>query len=73
MFSIFEFIHKDTNIIDIICDLIYLYKIRFKIVFNDVYILAQVMKLHHAGWDAYYTGYCFVKIIQIMKVFSGHR
>ncbi|XP_050428249.1 pre-piRNA 3'-exonuclease trimmer-like isoform X2 [Adelges cooleyi] len=29
------------------------------------------MKLHHAGWDAYYTGYCFVKIIHITKNFSS--
>ncbi|XP_025195413.1 pre-piRNA 3'-exonuclease trimmer-like [Melanaphis sacchari] len=28
------------------------------------------MKLHHAGWDAYYTGYCFVKMIHIIKSFS---
>lgn len=25
------------------------------------------MKLHHAGWDAYYTGYCFIKMIDIFK------
>ncbi|XP_015363248.1 PREDICTED: poly(A)-specific ribonuclease PARN-like [Diuraphis noxia] len=30
----------------------------------------QDMKLHHAGWDAYYTGYCFVKMIHIIKSFS---
>lgn len=30
----------------------------------------QDMKLHHAGWDAYYTGYCFVKMIYIIKSFS---
>ncbi|KAF0762846.1 pre-piRNA 3'-exonuclease trimmer-like [Aphis craccivora] len=30
----------------------------------------QDMKLHHAGWDAYYTGYCFVKMIHIIKSLS---
>lgn len=25
------------------------------------------MKLHDAGWDAYYTGYCFVKMMYIIK------
>ncbi|XP_026806349.1 pre-piRNA 3'-exonuclease trimmer-like isoform X1 [Rhopalosiphum maidis] len=30
----------------------------------------QDMKLHHAGWDAYYTGYCFIKMIHIIKSFS---
>lgn len=34
------------------------------------YILAQNMKLHHAGWDAFYTGYCFVKMIHIITNFS---
>ncbi|XP_008185451.2 pre-piRNA 3'-exonuclease trimmer [Acyrthosiphon pisum] len=31
----------------------------------------QDMKLHHAGWDAYYTGYCFVRMIHIIKSFSS--
>lgn len=35
------------------------------------YVLAQDMKLHHAGWDAYYTGYCFVKIIHFIKNVSS--
>uniref|UniRef100_A0A2S2NIE9 Uncharacterized protein n=1 Tax=Schizaphis graminum TaxID=13262 RepID=A0A2S2NIE9_SCHGA len=38
--------------------------------FLYIYILAQDMKLHHAGWDAYYTGYCFIKMIHIIKSFS---
>lgn len=25
------------------------------------------MKFHDAGWDAYYTGYCFVQMIKIVK------
>ncbi|VVC45143.1 Ribonuclease H-like domain,Ribonuclease CAF1 [Cinara cedri] len=31
----------------------------------------QKMKLHHAGWDAYYTGYCFIKIVHIIKNMSN--
>ncbi|KAL4096600.1 hypothetical protein QTP88_021521 [Uroleucon formosanum] len=31
----------------------------------------QDMKLHHAGWDAYYTGYCFVRMVNIIKRFSS--
>ncbi|XP_050534815.1 pre-piRNA 3'-exonuclease trimmer-like isoform X2 [Daktulosphaira vitifoliae] len=30
------------------------------------------LKLHHAGWDAYYTGYCFIKIVYITKNFSSN-
>lgn len=29
------------------------------------------MKFHEAGWDAYYTGYCFIKIVYIIKKSSS--
>lgn len=31
------------------------------------YILDQNVKFHHAGWDAYYTGYCFIQMSKIIK------
>lgn len=31
------------------------------------------MQLHHAGWDAYYTGYCFAKMIYIIKTNTFKR
>lgn len=37
---------------------------------NNIYTLAQVMQFHQAGWDAYYTGYCFLKLIQKIKINS---
>ncbi|KAL5242431.1 hypothetical protein ACI65C_009841 [Semiaphis heraclei] len=30
----------------------------------------QDLKLHHAGWDAYYTGFCLVKMLYIIKSIS---
>jgi hypothetical protein len=34
-------------------------------------ISAESMKWHDAGWDAYYTGYCFLKMMHIIKNISS--
>ncbi|VVC30454.1 Ribonuclease H-like domain,Ribonuclease CAF1 [Cinara cedri] len=33
----------------------------------------QETKFHDAGWDAYYTGYCFIRIVHIIKCMSNKR
>lgn len=30
----------------------------------------QNTKFHHAGWDAYYTGFCFIQMIHVIKQLS---
>lgn len=34
-------------------------------------ISGQNTKFHHAGWDAYYTGFCFIQMIHIIKKLSS--
>lgn len=35
-----------------------------------LYILAQDTQFHHAGWDAYCTGFCFLKITHSIKMLN---
>lgn len=58
MSSIILIFEQDKNVFNLFCK-------KINILFFN--IPAQDMKLHHAGWDAYYTGYCFIKMLHVIK------